>query len=135
MKQLISTGWMHNRGRMIVASFLTKDLLIDWRMGEKWFMEHLIDGDPASNVGGWQWTAGCGVDAAPYFRVFNPVLQSKRFDPEASFIKKWIPDLATVDIKFAHEPWLSTKSRYIPRMIDHSESKKKILNLFKSYNE
>lgn len=135
MKQLISTGWMHNRGRMIVASFLTKDLLIDWRMGEKWFMEQLIDGDPASNVGGWQWTAGCGVDAAPYFRIFNPVLQSKRFDPQAKFIKKWIPELATVDIKFAHEPWLSAKSIYIPRMINHSEAKVKILNLFKSYNE
>jgi deoxyribodipyrimidine photo-lyase len=80
MRQLIETGWMHNRARMIVASFLTKDLLIDWRLGESWFMEHLVDGDPAANNGGWQWTAGVGTDAAPYFRIFNPVLQAKKFE-------------------------------------------------------
>jgi deoxyribodipyrimidine photo-lyase len=135
MKQLINTGWMHNRGRMIVASFLTKDLLIDWRMGEKWFMQNLIDGDRPSNVGGWQWTAGCGVDAAPYFRIFNPILQSKKFDPNAIFIKKWIPELQNVEIKFAHEPWLSNESIYRPKIVDHYEARKKTLELFKSYNE
>ena len=84
MRQLIATGWMHNRARMIAASFLTKDLLIDWRLGERYFMQHLLDGDPAANNGGWQWTAGTGTDAAPYFRVFNPVLQGIKFDPRGA---------------------------------------------------
>ena len=82
MRQLVETGWMHNRCRMIVASFLVKDLLIDWRWGERWFMQQLVDGDPAANNGGWQWMAGTGTDAAPYFRVFNPVTQGQKFDPE-----------------------------------------------------
>jgi deoxyribodipyrimidine photo-lyase len=105
MRQLVQTGWMHNRGRMIVASFLIKDLLIDWRWGERWFMRHLVDGDPASNNGGWQWTAGTGTDAAPYFRIFNPILQSKKFDPHGKYIRNWVPELQNVPSKYIHEPW------------------------------
>lgn len=106
MRQLRMTGWMHNRLRMVVASFLTKDLLVDWRWGEKYFMQQLVDGDPASNNGGWQWTAGTGSDAAPYFRVFNPVLQSRKFNPEGNYIREWIPELANLPDEFIHEPGL-----------------------------
>ena len=105
MRQLKETGWMHNRARMIVASYLVKDLLIDWRWGEAWFMENLLDGDVAANNGGWQWTAGTGTDAAPYFRVFNPILQSAKFDPNGDYIRKWIPELRSVDAKDIHAPW------------------------------
>jgi deoxyribodipyrimidine photo-lyase len=105
MRELAATGWMHNRGRMIVASFLVKDLLIDWRWGERWFMQQLVDGDPAANNGGWQWTAGTGTDAAPYFRVFNPVLQSAKFDPEGAYIRRWVPELARVPTVYIHAPW------------------------------
>lgn len=134
MKQLKETGWMHNRGRMIVASFLTKDLFIDWREGENWFMKQLIDGDTASNIGGWQWTAGVGVDAAPYFRIFNPVLQSKKYDPKAKFITKWLPKLKNIPVKYIHEPWLSENKIYIDKLIDHQISKNKTLQNFKSFN-
>jgi len=105
MRQLARTGWMHNRARMIVASFLVKDLLIDWRWGERWFMEHLVDGDPAANNGGWQWTAGTGTDAAPYFRIFNPVLQGQKFDPHGDYVRRWLPELARVPDGFIHQPW------------------------------
>ena len=105
MRQLKETGWMHNRARMIVASFLVKDLLIDWRWGEAWFMENLLDGDPTANNGGWQWTAGTGTDAAPYFRIFNPVLQSAKFDPNGGYIRKWIPELSKLSAKEIHTPW------------------------------
>ena len=105
MRQLARTGWMHNRARMVVASFLVKDLLIDWRWGERQFMLHLVDGDPASNNGGWQWTAGTGTDAAPYFRIFNPVLQGKKHDPDGSYVRRWVPELAGVPDRFIHEPW------------------------------
>jgi len=90
---------------MIVASFLVKDLLIDWRWGERYFMQHLVDGDPAANNGGWQWTAGTGTDAAPYFRVFNPTLQGKKFDPKGAYVRRWVPELAHVPEKFVHQPW------------------------------
>ena len=110
MRQLNTTGWMHNRGRMIVASFLVKDLLIDWRLGEQWFMDRLVDGDPAANNGGWQWTAGVGTDAAPYFRIFNPVLQGQRFDPEGCFTRRFVPELARVPAKFVHEPWRMSRA-------------------------
>ena len=105
MRQLAQTGWMHNRSRMIVASFLCKDLLVDWRWGERWFMQSLFDGDPAANNGGWQWTAGTGTDAAPYFRIFNPVTQSKRYDPSGTFIRRWLPELANIPDSYIHEPW------------------------------
>ena len=99
---------MHNRARMIVASFLTKDLLVDWRWGERFFMQHLVDGDPAANNGGWQWTAGTGTDAAPYFRIFNPVLQGIKFDPEGVYVRRYVPELADVPAKFIHEPLENT---------------------------
>jgi deoxyribodipyrimidine photo-lyase len=105
MRQLNTTGWMHNRARMIVASFLTKDLLIDWRLGERYFMQRLLDGDPAANNGGWQWAAGTGTDAAPYFRVFNPILQGKKFDPQGVYVRRWVPELAAVPGAFIHIPW------------------------------
>jgi deoxyribodipyrimidine photo-lyase len=105
MRELAATGWMHNRGRMIVASFLVKDLLIDWRWGERWFMQTLVDGDPAANNGGWQWTAGTGTDAAPYFRIFNPVVQSAKCDPEGTYIRRWVPELARVPTAYIHAPW------------------------------
>ena len=104
MRQLSATGWMHNRARMITASFLVKDLLVDWRWGEKWFMQHLVDGDPAANNGGWQWTAGTGTDAAPYFRIFNPTIQGAKFDPDGAYIRRWLPELANVPDKYVHEP-------------------------------
>ena len=108
MRQLVQTSWMHNRARMIVASFLVKDLLVDWRWGERFFMQHLVDGDPASNNGGWQWTAGVGTDAAPYFRIFNPVLQGEKFDPNGDFVRRWLPALAHVPAPFIHKPWTMT---------------------------
>lgn len=106
MRQLKAAGWMHNRARMIVASFLVKDLLIDWRWGERWFWQHLVDGDPAANNGGWQWVAGTGTDAAPYFRIFNPTTQGKKFDPNGRYIRRWLPELAYVPDRFIHEPHL-----------------------------
>jgi deoxyribodipyrimidine photo-lyase len=105
MRQLTRTGWMHNRARMIAASFLVKDLLIDWRWGERFFMLHLVDGDPAANNGGWQWVAGVGTDAAPFFRVFNPVLQGAKYDPHGDYVRRWIPELARVPARYIHQPW------------------------------
>lgn len=108
MRQMNTTGWMHNRARMIVASFLVKDLLIDWKWGEEYFMQQLIDGDIANNNGGWQWTAGVGTDAAPYFRIFNPILQSKKFDPHGDYIRNYVPELADLPDASIHEPWKMT---------------------------
>jgi deoxyribodipyrimidine photo-lyase len=105
MRQLQEIGWMHNRARMIVASYLVKDLLINWQWGEAWFMENLLDGDLAANNGGWQWTAGTGTDAAPYFRIFNPILQSTKFDPNGDYIRRWVPELRSVEAKDIHAPW------------------------------
>ena len=105
MRQLLATGWMHNRVRMIVASFLVKDLHIDWFRGARWFMDQLIDGDLASNNHGWQWVAGTGTDASPYFRIFNPITQGKKFDPAGAYVRRWIPEIAHLGDKVIHEPW------------------------------
>ena len=123
MRQLVQTGWMHNRARMIVASFLTKDLLLDWRAGERVFMRHLVDGDPASNNGGWQWAASTGTDAQPYFRIFNPVLQGERFDPEGAYVRRYVPELRDVPAAFVHKPWLAPAPPrdYPPPIVDHAE--------------
>ena len=104
MRQLIHEGWMHNRLRMVVAMFFTKNMLHDWRLGEAYFMQNLIDGDFASNNGGWQWSSSTGTDAAPYFRIFNPITQSKNFDKEGLFIKKYVPELQDLDKSVIHDP-------------------------------
>jgi deoxyribodipyrimidine photo-lyase len=142
MRQLAATGWMHNRARMVVASFLVKDLLIDWRWGEYWFMQHLIDGDPAANNGGWQWSAGTGTDAAPYFRVFNPTLQGVKHDPNGDYIRRWVPELRPVPTKRIHQPWKMTEveqgdcgvvigKHYPAPVIDHSWARERVLAEYK----
>ncbi|MCA9945004.1 MAG: deoxyribodipyrimidine photo-lyase [Anaerolineales bacterium] len=146
MRQLTTTGWMHNRARMVVASFLVKDLLIDWRWGEKFFMQHLLDGDPAANNGGWQWAAGTGTDAAPYFRIFNPTAQAKKFDPDGRYIRKWLPELADVPQKFIHEPWQMPESvqsscgsrigqKYPAPIVAHHEARERALAAYKNARE
>ncbi|MDT8898472.1 deoxyribodipyrimidine photo-lyase [Thermanaerothrix sp. 4228-RoL] len=142
MRQLQHEGWMHNRGRMIVASFLVKDLLINWQEGERWFMQHLVDGDIAANNGGWQWAAGTGTDAAPYFRIFNPVLQSRQFDPEGHFIRRWVPELAALPTEYLHAPWqmpLEVQRRFGVRighdypapLVDHALARARALAVFR----
>ncbi|KRM69958.1 deoxyribodipyrimidine photo-lyase type I [Apilactobacillus ozensis DSM 23829 = JCM 17196] len=135
MRQLNQTGWMHNRLRMIVASFLTKDLLIDWRWGEKYFHEHLIDYDAASNIGGWQWAASTGTDSVSYFRIFNPTLQSEKFDSKGLFIKKYVPELSNVPIEFIHEPSKngysdSHKLNYPKPIVNHKEARKWAIDVY-----
>ncbi len=132
MRELNKTGWMHNRVRMIVASFLTKDLHIDWRWGEKYFMETLLDGDLAPNNGGWQWAASTGCDPQPYFRIFNPWSQSKKFDPDAKYIKEYIPELKDTDPKNIHDESAERSDKYPSPIVDHSEQRKKALEMFKS---
>ena len=138
MRQLSHTGYMHNRCRMIVASFLAKDLLIDWRMGEKWFMEHLIDGDFASNNGGWGFSASSGVDPQPYFRIFNPWLQSEKFDPDGSYIRKWVPELASVKGNAIHDPYgrgadaAAKRTAYPKPMVNHKEARDKCMERYKA---
>lgn len=135
MRQLLATGWMHNRARMIVASFLCKDLLIDWRWGEKFFMQHLLDGDVAANNGGWQWTAGTGTDAAPYFRIFNPTLQAQKFDPHGEYVRRWVPELRDVPDAFIHEPWKFKTAQaledYPHPIIDHASARQRCLAAYK----
>jgi deoxyribodipyrimidine photo-lyase len=131
MRQLWRTGWMHNRVRMIVASFLTKNLRQHWLHGAHWFWETLVDADLPNNTQGWQWTAGCGADAAPYFRIFNPVSQGQRFDPEGSYVRRWVPELRKVDRKVIHEPWtqpgLIEKCGYVEPIVDLKESREEAL--------
>jgi deoxyribodipyrimidine photo-lyase len=127
IRQLLATGWMHNRLRMVVAMFLTKNLQIDWRLGEAFFMQHLIDGDFAANNGGWQWSASTGTDAAPYFRIFNPVSQSEKFDPEGMFIRHWLPELSHLSQKTIHNPGAGD---YLEPIVDLSESRKSTIALF-----
>ena len=122
MRQLVHEGWMHNRTRMVVASFLVKDLHLEWQLGADFFMEHLVDFDVASNAHGWQWTAGCGTDASPYYRIFNPIEQGKRFDEQGDYIKKYVPELSHLPDNEVHEPWLYTeglKNGYPERIVDH----------------
>ena len=131
MRELNVTGFMHNRVRMIVASFLVKDLHINWREGEKYFAQKLVDYDPAVNNGNWQWSAGTGCDAQPYFRIFNPWLQQKKFDPQGEYIKKWIPELREYDAKAIHNHVKKPLAGYEEPMIDHSVERKKTLEMFK----
>lgn len=141
MRELATTHWMHNRARMVAASFLTKDLHVHWREGERWFARELADADLANNNGGWQWAAGCGTDAAPYFRVFNPVLQSRKFDPEGAYIRRFVPELSGVSNEKIHEPWTMTEeeqkasgcrigSAYPAPILDHAREKAVALELF-----
>ncbi|MDP9089286.1 MAG: DNA photolyase family protein [Pseudomonadota bacterium] len=134
MRQLWQTGWMHNRVRMIAASFLVKDLLLPWTQGAQWFWDTLVDADLASNTLGWQWVAGCGADAAPYFRIFNPVTQATRFDPDGTYVRGWVPELARLPREWIHRPWAAPPSvlsdagvqlgiNYPQRLIDHDKAR------------
>ncbi len=135
MRQLWKTGWMHNRVRMIVASFLTKHLLISWKEGAHWFWDTLVDADLASNTLGWQWAGGCGADAAPYFRIFNPVLQGEKFDPEGAYVKTWVPELKELSPRFIHSPWNQVHSfDYPPQpVIQLQEGRDRALEAFAEY--
>ena len=130
MHQLWQTGWMHNRVRMVTASFLVKHLLLSWQHGARWFWDTLVDADLANNTLGWQWTAGCGADAAPYFRIFNPVAQGERFDPDGAYVRRWVPALAGAPARWIHQPWIATPAeqdaaglsahpRYPQRLVEH----------------
>ncbi|MFO7705606.1 MAG: deoxyribodipyrimidine photo-lyase [Halopseudomonas sp.] len=138
MRQLLATGWMHNRLRMLSAMFLTKNLLIDWQQGERWFMRHLIDGDLAANNGGWQWSASTGTDSAPYFRIFNAVTQSRKFDPQGDFIRTWVPEIKHLSTKHIHQPPvddLFSSTDYPPPVVDLSQSRRRALDVFKRLGE
>ncbi len=134
MRQLAQTGWMHNRVRMITAMYLTKDLFIDWRWGERHFMQHLVDGDLASNNGGWQWSASTGTDAAPYFRIFNPVSQGRKFDPQGVYVRRFLPELEHVPAESIHEPHEhdAAVGDYPAPIIDHAEARRRVLDAFKA---
>jgi deoxyribodipyrimidine photo-lyase len=126
MRQLAAEGWMHNRVRMITASFLVKDLHLDWQRGARFFMRHLVDGDLASNQHGWQWTAGTGTDPAPFFRIFNPTTQGERFDPDGAYVRRYVPELAGVPATWVHRPHEAPDgppAGYPPPMVDHAEER------------
>lgn len=146
MRQLWQTGWMHNRVRMIAASFLIKDLMIDWRRGQDWFWDTLVDADLANNSASWQWVAGSGADAAPYFRIFNPITQGEKFDPDGTYVKRFVPELAKLPIKYIHAPWTAPESvlaqagirlgtTYPEPIVDHSEARDRALAAFKGLKE
>lgn len=137
MRQLLATGWMHNRLRMVAAMFLTKHLFIDWRLGEQYFMKHLVDGDLASNNGGWQWSASTGVDAVPYFRIFNPTRQSQRFDESGAFIRKYVPELAPLDNKSIHQPNAQQIKQcgYVAPIVDHKNAVAQTKTYFKQLSD
>lgn len=134
MRQLWRTGWMHNRVRMIVASLLIKHLLIDWREGEAWFWDCLVDADLASNSANWQWVAGCGADAAPFFRIFNPVLQGQKFDPEGDYVRRFVPELAAVPDRFVHRPWDAPRppANYPAPIVDLQAGRDRALTAFRA---
>lgn len=143
MRQLWRTGWMHNRVRMICASFLTKHLQIHWREGEAWFWDTLLDADKANNIGGWQWVAGCGADAAPYFRIFNPIVQGEKFDPLGEYVRTWVPELARLPPAFIHKPWQAPKGLlaqcgiklgedYPHPLVNHEEAREIALAAYKA---
>jgi len=127
LRELWTTGWMHNRVRMAVASFLVKNLMIPWQAGAAWFWDTLVDGDLASNSASWQWVAGCGADAAPYFRIFNPVLQGEKFDPRGHYVRKWCPEVADLPDRFVHKPWEAGRAKPI---VDLAGSRKRALDAF-----
>ena len=146
MRQLWRTGAMHNRVRMIAASFLVKHLLVDWRRGEQWFWDTLCDADPASNPQNWQWVAGCGVDAAPYFRIFNPVLQGEKFDPDGAYVRRWVPELERLSAPHVHAPWRAPREAldraaialgktYPAPIVDHAEARARALAAFAAMRE
>jgi len=141
MRELWQTGWMHNRVRMIVASFLVKDLMVPWQQGEDWFWDTLLDADLASNVCSWQWVAGCGADAAPYFRVFNPALQGEKFDASGAYIRRYVPEIAELPDKWIHRPFEAPKdvlqaagiklgTTYPHPLVDHSFARDRALAAF-----
>tara|TARA_B000000475_G_scaffold215053_1_gene177332 strand:+ start:1728 stop:3095 length:1368 start_codon:yes stop_codon:yes gene_type:complete len=131
MRELWQTGFIHNRTRMVVASFLVKNLLIDWRLGEEWFWDCLVDADYASNIAGWQWVSGTGADAAPYFRIFNPILQGNKFDPEGKYIKYYVPELKDVPLKLLNEPWnYPNKTNYTKPIVDYKYSRERALSKY-----
>ncbi len=143
MRELWATGWMHNRARMIAASFLVKHLLADWRIGEEWFWDTLVDAEPASNPVNWQWVAGCGTDAQPFFRIFNPVLQGEKFDPGGAYVRRWVPELARLPDRFLHKPWAAPENvlaeagvrlgaSYPLPLVDHAEARQRALEAFAS---
>ena len=134
MRQLWQTGWMHNRVRMIAASFLIKHLGIDWRRGEAWFWDTLVDADLANNAANWQWVAGCGADAAPFFRIFNPVLQGEKFDPQGSYVRRFVPELTDVPDKYVHRPWdaPAPPEHYPPPIMDLAAGRDRALAGFKA---
>ncbi|MBI1233168.1 MAG: deoxyribodipyrimidine photo-lyase [Alphaproteobacteria bacterium] len=146
MRQLWQTGWMHNRVRMIAASFLIKHLLIDWRRGQDWFWDTLVDADLANNSASWQWVAGSGADAAPYFRIFNPITQGEKFDPDGKYVKRFVPELAKLPVKYIHAPWTAPASvlaqagiklgtTYPEPIVDHSQARERALAAFKGLKE
>ncbi len=133
MRQLLGEAYVHNRVRMIVASFLVKDLHQEWTRGARHFMQHLVDGDLASNQHGWQWVAGTGTDASPYFRVFNPVTQGRRFDPEGTYVRRWVPELAGAPTRYVHHPWddpAGPPLGYPPPIVDHGEERQEALRRY-----
>jgi deoxyribodipyrimidine photo-lyase len=141
MRQLWRTGYVHNRARMVAASFLVKHLLLPWQQGEAWFWDTLVDADLANNACGWQWVAGCGADAAPYFRVFNPVSQGEKFDPEGAYARRYVPELARLDKKFIHRPWEAPETTlraagvvlgetYPRPIVDHAFARKRALEAY-----
>jgi deoxyribodipyrimidine photo-lyase len=146
MRQLYATGWMHNRVRMVVSSLLVKHLLQDWREGAKWFWDTLVDADLASNTLGWQWSAGCGADAAPYFRIFNPIMQGQKFDPEGDYVRKWVPEIAKIPNKYIHEPWetptgileyagVELGKDYPRPIIDHKKGRERALAALETFKQ